>query len=341
VKFQDYYEVLGVARTASADEIKKAYRKLALKWHPDRHPEADRAGVEETFKRISEANEVLSDPEKRERFDRFGADWEHGQEFTAPPGQQTTSREEFEQAFGGPGGFSEFFSQMFGDQFRGDFRGTAGRHARYRHRGADVRAELRLRLADVVARDKSTFEVPTTASCGRCGGVGFVGEHVCPTCVGVGKVHAKKVVELAIPEDVRDGAVLRLRGLGESGDQGGAPGDLYLTLRLESDDKYRLRGDDVEADVSVAPWDALTGTTVEVRTPRAVAAAKIPPNTRAGSRLRLRGQGMSDGRGGYGDFHLVVRLVLPDDLTERQRELLLEIGRAGPVADGARKGGSQ
>jgi len=327
VKFQDYYEVLGVARGAGAEEIKKAYRKLALRWHPDRHPPEKRAEAEETFKRISEAYEVLSDPEKRRRYDKFGEHWRHGQDFTPPPGTRTMSPEEFEEVFGGRGGFSEFFGSMFGDLFRGNVRGAGVRHERFRHRGADVQAELALRATDAVEGGKRRFEVPGTVACQRCGGVGFLGEHVCPACVGVGKVRQTKTIEVEIPASVHDGAQMRLRGLGEPGGAGGETGDLYLTIRIESDDRYRVREGDVETDVALLPWRALEESRVDVRTPRGVASVKIPPETAAGTRLRLRGQGLDDGRGGRGDFYVVVRYVLPERLSDRQRELLRDLGR--------------
>lgn len=341
MQFQDYYEVLGIAREASPDEVKKAYRRLALKWHPDRHPEAERAEAEAEFKRISEAYEVVSDPEKRERYDRFGKDWEHGQEFTPPSGERTMSREEFERTFGGSG-FSDFFTGMFGGQFRGDFAGGPRRHERYSYRGADVHADLHLSVADAIRGGKSTFRFQGAHSCPTCGGVGSLAEHVCPTCTGVGQVRKAKTVELRIPPDVRDGMVLRLRGLGESADGPGESGDLQLSIRLGSDDTYRVRGHDLEADVPLAPWEAEAGGQVEVRTAAGVAKVKFPPHTRAGVKLRLRGQGFGDGRGGRGDFYVVVRLALPDPLTEKQSELLEELGRAGSgrVRGGAREEGS-
>lgn len=346
MKFVDYYEVLGVARGAAAEDIKKAFKKLALKWHPDRHPEAERTQAEERFKQVNEAYEVLSDPEKRARYDRFGKDWEHGQDFTPPGGARTMSREDFERMFGGragrggAGGFSDFFASMFGDLYGRDFGGGARRHARYRERGADVRAELHLSLAEALEGGKRGFEVPARVSCPQCGGVGFLGEHVCPTCVGVGSVTQRRRVELKVPEDLRDGMVLRLRGLGEPAEEGGESGDLHLTLRLDPGPDQRLMGADIEADVSIAPWEAVFGTQVEVRTARGVALVKIPPDTPAGKRLRLRGQGLADGRGGRGDFHVVVRLALPERLSERQRELLRELARegSGQIGGGARRG---
>lgn len=339
MEFQDYYEVLGVPRGATPEEIKKAYRRLALQWHPDRHEEDRRAEAEARFKRISEAYEVLSDPKKRERYDRFGANWEQGQDFTPPSGERTMSREEFERAFGGESGFSDFFHGMFGDLFRRDFEGRSRQHARYRYRGADVRAELRLSVGDAIRGGKSSFQVPASVACPRCGGVGSVDEHVCPSCLGVGVVRETRTVELKIPAEVRDGLVLRLRGLGQPAAEGGEPGDLHLTIRLESDDVYRVRGADVEADVAIAPWEAAFGTRVDVRAPTGRIEAKIPPDTRAGRKLRLRGQGFDDGRGGRGDFLIVVRLALPARLTERQRELLRELAdsKPDPVLGGARE----
>ena len=342
MKFQDYYEILGVARAADAAAIKKAYRKLALKWHPDKHPEGERAEAEKRFKRISEAYEVLSDPDKRKRYDTFGENWEHGQEFTPPPGEQRMSREDFEQAFGGAGGFSDFFSEMFGKEMRREAGGER-QHARYRHRGADVRARIDLTLDQAIAGGVSVLEVPATADCPRCGGVGFVGQHVCPTCGGVGHVEQQRTVELRIPSDVRDGMVLRLAGLGESGSGGSAAssaGDLLLTLGLVAGARYRFHGDaserSIETDVEVAPWDVLGGATVDVRTARGTVALKVPAGTRAGARLRLRGQGLADGRGGHGDLYAVVRLALPDDLSDEQRELLRKAGELASVRKGAR-----
>jgi curved DNA-binding protein len=339
VEFQDYYEVLGVPRGADPGAIKKAYRRLALKWHPDRHGDEGRAAAEVQFKRLNEAYEVLSDPEKRARYDRFGENWKGGQEFTPPPGQRTMSREEFERAFGGGSGFSDFFSSMFGDKLRQDFQGRARRHPRYRYRGADIRAELRLGVRDAIRGARSTFQVPASVACSRCGGVGLIDEHVCPSCTGLGVVQEQKTVELKIPANVRDGLVLRLRGLGEAADAGGEPGDLHLTIRLESDDTYRVRGADVEADVAVAPWEALFGTEVEVRAPTGLTRVKVPAGTRAGRKLRLRGQGLDDGQGGRGDFYVVARLTLPAHLTERQRELLRELAATGPdpAVGGARE----
>ena len=341
MKFQDYYDTLGVKRTADPGAIKQAYRKLALEWHPDRHAGEGQAAAEQKFKQVAEAYEVLSDPEKRNQYDRLGEHWQSGQDFQPPPEGQSMSPEEFGRMFGEGGGFSDFFKSMFGDQFRRGF-GEGQPHPRYRHRGADVRAELSLTVQQVLQGGKRRFEVPTTAACPRCGGVGAVGRHVCPACGGVGSLHSVKQVDLNLPKGVRDGQTLRLQGLGEPGVEGGQTGDLYLTLRLASDDVYRCLGSGLEADVAVAPWELLDGARVDVLTPDGVLVVNVPPGTRPGARLRLRGKGLEDGRGGRGDFYVVLRCALPEALSDRQRELIRELKSAGPasVTGGARHGGA-
>ena len=335
MKFQDYYEVLGVKRDASEDEVKKAYRKLALKWHPDRHKDGKKDKAEAKFKRISEAYEVLSDPEKRKKYDRFGENWEQGQEFDPGPGQRTMSREEFEAAFGNSGGFSDFFQGMFGGQFRQDFGQQQKQHARYHYRGADARAELRIKLTDAISGGKHSFDVPTRVSCPNCGGTGFVGKHVCPACAGVGQVQKHKTVELKIPAKVRDGIKLRLKGLGEPGEGGGESGDLHLVLRLVDDENYSLSGSNLEARVILTPWDAEAGTKVDVRTAQGTVTVTIPAGSRSGNRLRLRGQGLAKAKGGRGDCLVKIEMDLPKVLTERQKELLRELGGAKDSAKAA------
>ena len=346
MKFQDYYTTLGVSRTANADEIKRAYRKLAKEWHPDRHPQNQRKAFEEKFKAIAEANEVLSDPEKRKRFDALGEHWRHGQDFQAPPGggPRPMSQEDFARMFGGAGrpgagggGFSDFFGQMFGDMFHGGGRGAGpgarGGRAAPSH-GADAEAEIELKIGEALLGGKRSFSLAMRVPCDACDGDGQVDGHTCPSCGGLGSAQREKTIELAIPKDVRDRQVLRLRGLGEPG-PGGA-GDLLLTLRLIPDDVYRLRDDDVEADIVVAPWELLDGTKVDVAVPGGTVVAKLPAGTKAGQRLRLRGQGLARADGSRGDLFLCVRLGLPEVLTEHQQQLLRELGKdAGSVRGGA------
>ncbi len=331
--------MLETERTASADDIKKAYRKLALEWHPDRHPPDKREAAEATFKRISEAYEVLSDAEKRARYDRFGQNWRQGEDFQPPPGEAHMSREEFERHFGGGGGggFSEFFESMFGEQLRRQAGGTRT-HRRFRLRGADVEAEMALTVGDTIQGGKRRFEIRGRKPCDNCGGVGFTGEHVCPVCVGVGAPPSTRTIDLSIPDRPYDGMVVRLRGLGEPGSEGAESGDLLLALRIVSDSTYRIVDDGVEADVPLAPWEANFGVEAGVQTPSGRVTLRVPAGTRSGARLRMRGTGLADANGRIGDFFAVARIGLPRELTPRQAELLRELGSAGTgtVEGGAR-----
>jgi curved DNA-binding protein len=336
VEFQDYYHVLGVGRTASADEIKKAYRRLALEWHPDRHPAEKRDAAETKFKRISEAYEVLADAEKRARYDQLGQNWQQGEEFRPRPDEARRSREEFEQQFG-TGGFSEFFESVFGDQLRRQAGGGRS-HRRFRLRGADVEAEMALGVGDTIRGGKRRFEIRGRKACDACGGVGFSGEHVCATCAGVGTTTTARTIDLSIPERAYDDLVVRLRGLGEPGSEGAEAGDLLITLRIVSDATYRVVADGIEADVPVAPWEATFGAEVVVQTPTGPVSLKIPAGTKSGARLRLRAKGVAGADGKLGDFFSVIRIALPRELTPRQVELLRELGAAGQasVEGGAR-----
>ncbi|MSR48376.1 MAG: J domain-containing protein [Planctomycetes bacterium] len=329
MEFQDYYEILGVARDAAPDAIKKAFRRLAMKWHPDRHRE-NKAAAETAFKRVSEAYEVLSDPATREKYDRLGRDWKQGQSFKPPPESGSMNADEFARTFGGSG-FSDFFGSLFGDELRSRARGRA-RHPRFRHRGADVRAELPLTLGDAIRGGTRSFSLSGRATCVDCGGTGRASEHVCARCGGVGAVHRERAVELKIPDRVRHGATLRLAGLGEPGEDGAEPGDLYLTVRLESDATYRLAGADIEAVVPIALREWLDGASVDVATLDGVAAVKIPKHFRFATRLRLRGMGLPRADGSRGEFFVVPVLSLPKEPDPALLEQLRKVARE-PGAD--------
>lgn len=340
MRFQDYYTTLGVPRGAVADDIKRAYRKLAKEWHPDRHPPHKRKDVEEKFKAIAEAHEVLSDPEKRKRYDALGEHWRHGQDFQPPPGGggfRNVDPEEFARMFGGGGGgagFSDFFAQMFGDMFRGGGGRGGARPGPRAARGQDAEAEIGVGTGLAWLGGKQTFTTEVAVPCGTCDGEGQLDHGACPTCGGLGSTRSERRIDLNVPKLTRDGQVLRLRGLGAPGAAGA--GDLLLRLRLQPDDIYREHDGDIDADVVIAPWELLDGTTVAVQVPDGTANARIPAGTRVGQKLRLRGQGLPRDGGGRGDLFLVVRLGLPESLTEAQRERLRELGReAGPVRGGA------
>ncbi|HYS18178.1 MAG TPA: J domain-containing protein [Candidatus Binatia bacterium] len=284
VKFRDYYEVLGLPHTASADDIKRAYRQLARKHHPDLQPAAERARAAERFKEINEAYEVLSDPDKRGKYDALGASWKSGMDFTPSGG---------ERASAGAGGWedlgdvSDFFASLFG---RGTGRTSRG-GVRITIPGSDIEAELPVTLEELLhsARRRITL-------------------------------NGSRNLEVEIPRGAREGTVLRLAGQGEPGVNGGPPGDVYLRLRLVPHPRYRVAGDDLEMDLSLWPWQAVLGADVRVETPDGPVTLTVPPGTQAGRRLRLRGRGLPRPDGGRGDLYAVVRIVVPERPSAPERE---------------------
>ncbi len=323
VKFRDYYEVLGVARTASADEIKKAYRKLARKYHPDVNP-GDKT-AEEKFKELNEAYEVLSDPEKRKRYDQLGANWKAGADFTPPPGwagrEGARGGFDYNEVFGGGGasGFSDFFEAFFSGG-RGARAGRAG--AGFTMRGSDVEAEIQLTLEEAHRGVTRTITFEATERCPDCGGSGVKDNRPCPTCRGAGRVRRQKSLEVTIPPGVRDGSVIRLAGQGEPGTGNAQAGDLFLRVRLKTHPLFRLVGEDeVEVELPVAPWEAALGAKVNVPTLEGPVEMTIPAGTQAGQRLRLRGQGLNRRRGGRGDEYVRLKIVIPPKPTPKEKEL--------------------
>ena len=304
--YKDYYKVLGLEREATQDEIKKKYRKLARSCHPDTCK--DDPDAEKRFKEINEANEVLSDPEKRSRYDALGSNWQEGQTFRPQPG--------FEHIFGGepfgthsgrgPQGFSfEFgpgtahqggdFSDFFESLFGGDI-GLRGQHTSGRRsapKGADLETEVTISLED--AHAGSTREIHLQ---GPGGG---------------------KKLNVKIPAGAHDGMKIRLAGQGNAG-PGGA-GDLYLTLRLSQNGKYRLEGNNIIMDLPVAPWDAALGITKEIQTLDGAYNLKIPAGVSSGQRLRLKGRGFAH----KGDLFAQVKIMTPKDLSSEEKRLFTEL----------------
>ncbi|HWP42922.1 MAG TPA: DnaJ C-terminal domain-containing protein [Blastocatellia bacterium] len=319
VKFRDYYEVLGVSRSASDDEIKKAYRRLARKHHPDVNP-GDKT-AEEKFKEINEAYAVLSDPEKRSRYDQLGANWKEGTEFTPPPGWEG-AQFDFGDLFGGgrgPTGFSDFFESLFGGM-RGARTGRAG--TGFAMRGRDVEAEISLTLEDAHRGGTRTITLPLNETCRECGGSGMKGDQVCSACRGAGLVRREKTLDVTIPAGVRDGSIIRLAGQGEPGAGNAPPGDLYLRVRLLPHPLFKPVGDDdLQIELPVSPWEAALGAKVTVPTLDGTVEMTIPPGTQGGRRLRLRGQGLNRRGGGRGDLYAKLRIVIPSKLTPREKEL--------------------
>lgn len=344
---RDYYEVLGVERGATAEEIKKAYRKVALKHHPDRNP-GDKA-AEEAFKEASEAYQILSDAERRAQYDRFGhAAFEQG------------------AGFGGfdfsAAGFEDIFGDIFGDFFGGGRRGRS--RAR---RGDDLRYDLEISFEESVFGAEKTIRVPRliacedckgsgsrdgapretctacrgsgqlrfqqglfsiAKTCGQCQGQGSILRDPCRTCGGHGVVRKRQSLSVRIPAGVDTGSRLKLRGEGEGGANSGPPGDLYVVIHVHEHPLFRRDGTDVVCDVPIGFTQAALGAEIEVPTPHGKVKMKVPAGTQSGDVFRLKGKGVPDLRGyGHGDALVRVLVETPRKLTAKQRELLEEFAR--------------
>jgi DnaJ-class molecular chaperone len=332
VKTRDYYEVLGVGRGASDDDIKTAYRKLARKHHPDLNP-GDKA-AEERFKELQEAYDVLSDAEKRKLYDRHGENWRVAGQGggTPPPGWERAQAggggpqaggfdfSGFDFGGGGAGGFD--FEDLFGRVGRG--RGGGRRTSR----GSDVEAELELSLEEAHRGGRRTLQMQAAETCPTCQATGVTSDDkTCPTCGGAGQVLRPKTVEVNIPAGVRDGQTLRLAGQGGAGANGAPAGDLYLRIRLRPHPVFNVRGDDLEVELPVAPWEAVLGAKVEVPTIDGKAEVTIPAGAQSGQRLRLRGQGLNKRKGGRGDEYVRLKIVVPKEPSDEERRLYEELKR--------------
>jgi curved DNA-binding protein len=292
VGFKDYYEALGVSRDASPDEIRRAYRTLARQYHPDINHEGD---AEERFKEVGEAYEVLSDPEKRERYDRFGDQRRAGAE--APDAA------DFEDLFGrtgfgpdvrvefGEGGFSDFFEGLFGEGPRTADGGPL--------RGRDSEAVLDLSLEEALEGGRRRLSLDGEGS-----------------------------FEVDIPAGVREGQRIRIAGKGAAGRGGGPAGDLYLLVRLRPHRRFRREGDDLQVDLRVAPWEAALGATVPVPTLSGTAQVRVPAGSSSGRRLRLRGRGLPTRDGERGNLYATVQVAVPKEMSDEERDLFEKLAAA-------------
>ena len=318
VEFKDYYKSLGVTRDASAEDIKKAFRKLARQYHPD--VAKVKKGAEEKFKEINEAYEVLGDPENRRKYDELGANWREEAELRRSPGwQERGSRgaggqESFDVHFDGTG-FSDFFEQFFGRGRRFDgvndpMRPRAGsvEEAGFSYRGADLESDILVTLEEALTGSVRTLSLQRT------------NRHT-----GEAKTQTLKV---RIPPGVHEGQAIRVAGMGEDGIGGGAPGDLYLRVRFAAHPEFRVRGADLYYGLDLAPWEAVLGTSVIVPTLKDRVSVRIPAGTNHGRQLRVRGRGLPAGTDGrQGDLYVVVNVELPEQITEEERELWKQLSR--------------
>ena len=329
-QFQDYYETLGVARTASADEIKKVYRKLSRQHHPDLNP--GNAEAETKFKAVQEAYDVLSDDKKRPRYDQLGEHWKAGAEFQPPPGWEQAGgwrtreagAEDWQAAFGGAGGgerFSDFFQTLSGDRAR-PFRSGAT----FRMQGRDLEAELPLNLEEAHHGGTRVVSVQSWERCRECDGTGAVADRRCGRCAGRGVEPATNTLQVSVPPGVRDGNVLRLNGQGEPGDRGGSAGDLLVHIRLLPHARFKLEGtDDLLTELPVAPWEAVLGAKVSLLTLDGEVDMTVPGGSQTGQRLRLRGQGLARRDGSRGDLYARLKVVVPTHVNEAERELFQQL----------------
>jgi curved DNA-binding protein len=328
VKFKDYYETLGVSRTATEEDIKKAYRKLARKYHPDVNP-GDKS-MEERFKEINEAYEVLSDPDKRKKYNQLGANWKTGSDFTPPPGWDNVKVEygDFGDIFGGAeggfdnGGFSDFFEMVFGNRRAGRKDRGPRPGAGFSTRGQDIEADITLPLEDAHRGATRTITFKAPERCPECRGNGTNNGSICTTCHGAGTVYRQKTLDVDIPPGVREGSIIRLSGQGEPGAGGGPAGNLLLRVHLEPHPLFNLVGDgDIQIELPVAPWEAALGTKVNVPTLNGPVEMTIPAWSQGGKRLRLKGQGLKKRSGGNGDQYVKLKIVIPTRPTTTEKEL--------------------
>lgn len=348
---RDYYEVLGVARDATEADLKKAYRRVAMKHHPDRNP--DNKESEELFKEANEAFEVLSDPEKKARYDQFGH---------AGVNQQGGGG-------GGAGDFGDIFSDIFGDIFGGAGGGRAGGGRAGVRKGADLRYNLELDLEDAVKGTTVKIRIPTAVVCNTCDGSGakkgtspvdcttcngvgqvrmqqgfFSVQQTCPrchgsgkqikdpcnTCHGRGQVEEQKTLSVKVPAGVDEGDRIRLTGEGQAGTNGGPPGDLYVQVHMREHKLFVRDGRDLHCEIPISFVDAALGGELEVPTLDGRVKLKIPAETQTGKLFRLRGKGVTSVRGGgAGDLLCRVVVETPVQLTRRQKELLQEFQTIG------------
>jgi DnaJ-class molecular chaperone len=340
MEYKDYYKVLGVQRNASQDEIKKAFRKLARKHHPDVNPGDKKA--EERFKEINEAYEVLSDPEKRQKYDTLGPNWQ--EQFGPSPGTGPFGRTSTRTSRGGsvpfdfdtdPTHFSDFFETLFGRAGAGAGTRTSGRTSTTttdqlrRRPGDNIEQPVEISLQEAYTGGSRKFVVQSPEVCGTCLGIGEVNGKTCATCQGQGQTTRTKHIEVRIPPGVDNGSRVRVAGEGQPGLGGGPRGDLFLVISIRPDANYERKGDDLTTEIPVDLATVMLGGEALVATPDGKQLLlTIPPETQNGQQFRLPAKGMPNLRtGARGNLYARVRVLLPTRLTPHEKELFAELAR--------------
>jgi len=320
---KDYYKIIGVNRNASEREIKQAYRKLARKYHPDVN--AGDKSAEAKFKEINEAYEVLSDKEKRQKYDRFGDQWQYADQF-AQRGYRQEPFRDFSQ-----GGATQFrfegsdLDSLFEELLRGS-RTRAYSRRPQAGRGQDIEHPVEVTLEEAYSGTTRLLNLEAGEPCSSCKGTGWIQNLPCSACRGSGVVPRLKRLEVKIPPGVGDGSRVRIAGKGGRGYGGAVNGDLYLVISVKPHSLFKRSGDDLYAEVGVPLTVAMLGGEVQVPTPKGKLALKIPPETQNGRTFRLKGQGMPHlGKSSYGDLLVAVNVVLPTRLSEREKDLFKQL----------------
>src|SRR5215471_14269614 len=337
--YKDYYKTLGVARGASADDIKKTFRKLARKYHPDVNPGDKKA--EEKFKEINEAYEVLSDPDKRRKYDTLGPNWQ--EQFGFQPGTGTRRTYTYSGAgsranpydFDSNSGFSDFFETLFGRTSTSS-TGSGGRGMRdnpRRQTGENIEQPVEVTLQEAYVGGARTFNIQSTESCPVCRGTGETAGKTCTNCGGQGVVARNKRIQVKIPAGVDNGSKIRVAGEGQPGTGGGPRGDLFLVISVKPDSMYERKGEDLYVDIDVELVTAMLGGEVPIPLPDGrKLKLSIPPETQNARLFRLAGKGMPQLRSDHsGNLYARVRVVLPMQLSVQERELFEQLARSRGV----------
>ncbi|HEY1354275.1 MAG TPA: J domain-containing protein [Ktedonobacteraceae bacterium] len=325
--YKDYYKILGVSKEATTDEIKKAFRKLARKYHPDVNPGDKKA--EEKFKEINEAYEVLSDSDKRKKYDTLGPNWQEqfGPQFNRRAYTYRTSPLDFDTG----SGFSDFFEALFGRSATGSMGNTRGQENFRRRVGDNIEQPVEVTLQEACVGGSRTFNIQSTEVCATCRGTGESGARTCAACSGQGMLTNIKRIQVKIPAGVDTGSKIRVAGEGQPGIGGGPRGDLFLAISVRADAQFERKGDDLYTDIEVDLLTAMLGGEVPVPLPDGrKLVLTIPPETQNGRMFRLTGKGMPRLRGseGNGTLFARVKVLLPMHLTGEERGLFEQLARS-------------